>query len=71
MSRQRRSSSGPAFGQGDTAGIIIEHTITVDLNDGQPVPPLTGFWAVVRRRDECTLCRCLSLHAEKQTQKEE
>jgi hypothetical protein len=47
---------GPAV----NGALIIEHLITCDMDDGQPLPPLIEdglAWHVVRRAAGCTLWR--------------
>jgi hypothetical protein len=45
--------------------LIIEHLVTADMNDGQPLPPFyerDAIWCVVRRLpDQMTLWRSLFL----------
>lgn len=42
--------------------LVVEHAVTVDMEDGQPLPPLIEdgvVWRVVRRGDGRTLWRRL------------
>lgn len=44
----------------------IQHVVTQDLEDGQPLPPPDGYWAVACRHDGRTLWRQISLQAQEQ-----
>jgi len=47
-----------------TPALCIEHSVTTDMADGQPLPPCSDHgvvWQVVRRIDDRTIWRRLSL----------
>jgi hypothetical protein len=47
-----------------TPALCIEHSVTADMADGQPLPPYTDrgvVWHVVRRLDGRTTWRRISL----------
>jgi hypothetical protein len=49
--------------------LAIEHAVTADMADGQPMPPLIEdglVWHMVRRADEHTFWRRIILQATKQ-----
>jgi hypothetical protein len=50
--------------------IVVKHAVTVDLADGQPLPPFMEdgvVWCVVRRQHGRTLWRRITLQATNQS----